>query len=88
MGTTGKNEFLGTEWNHDFYYEHGENITDIKVSNITLNARYNAAIQAIRDPATGSIVCANPVARASGCVPINIFGGASAERCGAVLYHA
>lgn len=77
VGTTGKNTVLGTEWNHDFYYEHGENITDIKVSNITLNARYNAAIQAIRDPVTGAIVCANPVARASGCVPINIFGGAT-----------
>ena len=64
---------FGTTWNYDFSYEHGENITDIHVKNITLTSRYNAAIQAIS--LGGQIVCADPVARANGCVPINIIGG-------------
>ena len=74
-GATGKVPAFGNDWTYDVYYEHGENITDIRVENITLNPRYNAAIQAIR--LNGAVVCADPVARASGCVPINIFGGAS-----------
>ncbi|MGN6621939.1 MAG: TonB-dependent receptor domain-containing protein, partial [Sphingomonas sp.] len=53
--------------------EHGENISDINVHNITLNQRYNTAIQAIE--LNGAIVCADPVARANGCQPINIIGG-------------
>jgi hypothetical protein len=40
---------------------------------MTLNARYNAAIDAVK-LADGSIVCRNEVARASGCVPLNIIG--------------
>ncbi|SEN44610.1 TonB-dependent Receptor Plug Domain [Sphingomonas gellani] len=72
-GATGKLPFVGGDWRYDVYYEHGENITDIHVDNITLTPRYNAAIQAIR--LNGDIVCANPIARANGCVPINIFGG-------------
>lgn len=74
-GASGKLPFLGSTWTYDAYYEHGENITDIAVDNITLTPRYNAAIQAIS--LNGAIVCANPVARANGCVPINIFGGAT-----------
>ncbi len=72
-GATGKVPVFGTTWNYDFSYEHGENITDIHVKNITLTSRYNAAIQAIS--LGGQIVCADPVARANGCVPINIIGG-------------
>jgi iron complex outermembrane receptor protein len=72
-GATGKIRTLGTDWRYDVYYEHGENITDINVDNITLTPRYNAAIQAIS--LNGQIVCASAVARAAGCVPINIIGG-------------
>jgi len=74
-GVRGAVDVGGSEWHYDGYYEHGENITDIKVSNITLNARYNAAIQAIL--LDGQIVCSNPVARASGCQPLNIIGDAT-----------
>ena len=73
-GAAGKVQVLGTSWNYDLSYEHGENITDIHVKNILLTNRYAAAIQAVR--LGGQIVCADPVARANGCVPINIIGGA------------
>ncbi|RZF64049.1 TonB-dependent receptor [Sphingomonas populi] len=74
-GAAGKLQVFGTRWNYDVSYEHGENITDIHVKNITLTPRYNAAIQAIS--LGGQIVCADPIARANGCVPINIIGGAA-----------
>jgi len=72
-GADGKFHVLGSDWHYDAYYEFGENITDIRVSNMTLVPRYNAAIQAIE--LNGETVCANAVARANGCVPINIIGG-------------
>jgi hypothetical protein len=76
VGAKGKLDVLGTNWSYDGYYEHGENITDIHVSNMTLNNRYSAAIQAVRQP-DGTITCASAVAVASGCQPLNIFGGAT-----------
>jgi iron complex outermembrane recepter protein len=75
-GAKGRFPLFGSDLSYDAYYEHGENITDITVSNITLNNRYNAAIQVVQ-LADGSIVCADPAARASGCVPLNIIGGAT-----------
>lgn len=68
-GAKGK---ISSNWNYDAYYEHGINITDINVENIMLNRRYNAAADATT--INGQIVCRDPVARANGCVPINIFG--------------
>lgn len=73
-GANGKVEALGQDWRYDAYYEHGENITDITVSNMLIPRRYLRAIDATRD-ASGAIVCRDPVARAGGCRPINIFGG-------------
>ncbi|HVI97558.1 MAG TPA: TonB-dependent receptor [Sphingomonas sp.] len=72
-GMDGTLDAFGTDWTYDVYYEHGENISDIHVNNITLTPRYNQAIQAIM--LDGAIVCADPVARANGCQPINIIGG-------------
>ncbi|MDR6529448.1 outer membrane receptor protein involved in Fe transport [Caulobacter rhizosphaerae] len=73
IGADGKFNALGKEWRYDAYYEHGENTTNIHVRDILLMPRYRAAIQATT--VNGQIVCADPVARANGCVPINIFGG-------------
>lgn len=75
LGAAGKLDLGGGTWTYDIYGQHGENITDIHVENITLNSRYAAAVQAIS--LGGQIVCADPVARANGCVPLNIFGGAT-----------
>ncbi|HVY79802.1 MAG TPA: TonB-dependent receptor [Steroidobacteraceae bacterium] len=72
LGAEGQVNAFGTDWHYDSYYERGENTTDIHVSNMPLNPRYNQAIQAIS--LNGQTVCANDVARANGCVPLNIFG--------------
>ncbi|WP_298398730.1 TonB-dependent siderophore receptor [Sphingobium sp.] len=71
-GAKGKFAAAGTDWNYDAYYEHGITISDIRVKDIVLQSRYAAASNAIT--LNGAIVCADPVARANGCVPINVFG--------------
>ncbi|WP_423804558.1 TonB-dependent receptor domain-containing protein [Novosphingobium lindaniclasticum] len=71
-GLKGKFDLGGTNWNYDAYYEHGITISDIRVRDIVLQNRYVAATNAIT--LNGAIVCADPVARANGCQPINIFG--------------
>ncbi|WP_367120048.1 TonB-dependent receptor plug domain-containing protein [Sphingomonas sp.] len=74
-GAKGKVPVFGTDWNYDTYYERGINKTAIDVSEIMLTRRFNQAINAIS--LNGVIVCADPVARANGCQPINIFSGAT-----------
>ncbi|RNF31830.1 TonB-dependent receptor [Massilia aurea] len=73
LGTEGKFALFGKDWSYDAYVTHGENKTNLDAFNMTLNARYNNAIDAVRAP-DGRIVCRNPVAAASGCVPLNIIG--------------
>ncbi len=73
LGAKGKFSAAGGEWNYDAYYEHGVTIADIDVQDIVLQNRYVAATNAIA--LNGAIVCADPVARAAGCQPINVFGG-------------
>ena len=72
-GLKGKFGLFSKDWTYDAYYEHGVNKTAIDVDHILLTPRFNQAIQATT--LNGAIVCADPVARASGCQPLNIFGG-------------
>jgi outer membrane receptor protein involved in Fe transport len=73
-GLKGRFDLIGTDWSYDGYYEHGITLSDIDVDNTVLQNRYVAATNAIT--LNGAIVCADPAARAAGCQPINIFGGA------------
>jgi iron complex outermembrane receptor protein len=73
IGANGKFGLFGKEWRYDAYAEHGENTIDITVHNMSLNARYNNAIDAVK-LADGSIACRNAAAVASGCKPLNIIG--------------
>ncbi|MDN4052022.1 TonB-dependent receptor plug domain-containing protein [Massilia sp. YIM B02763] len=74
IGADGQFGLFGRNWRYDAYIEHGENTTVIHVKDITLNPRYNFAIDAVRDPASGQVVCRSAAARAAGCQPINILG--------------
>jgi iron complex outermembrane receptor protein len=74
VGADGSFALLGKDWHYDAYAEHGENTTVIHVQDITLNPRYNFAIDAVKDAVTGQIVCRNAAARAAGCQPINVLG--------------
>lgn len=62
---------LGATWTFNAYYQYGRSDAYNGLSNQTITARYNQAIDAIRDPLTGSIVCRDS---ADGCVPLNILG--------------
>ncbi|GGY49249.1 TonB-dependent receptor [Pseudoduganella albidiflava] len=82
VGADGRFALLGRDWSYDAYAEHGENTTVIHVRDITLNRRYNFAIDAVRDPATGQVVCRSAEARAAGCQPVNIFGDVPIDLAG------
>jgi iron complex outermembrane receptor protein len=73
-GVKGKFDIGGTPWSYDGYYEHGITLAAIDVDSTVLQPRYVAATNAVL--LNGAIVCADAAARAAGCQPINIFGGA------------
>jgi iron complex outermembrane receptor protein len=72
VGANGGFDLAGKAWTYESYFQHGESITNVDITDITLTARYNAATDAIR--LNGQIVCRSAVARASGCIPFNPFG--------------
>ncbi|WP_236554873.1 TonB-dependent siderophore receptor [Novosphingobium sp. 9U] len=59
---------------YDAYYTYGR--TDVRATKLNdrLSDQFTAALDAVRDPATGQIVCRSAAARAAGCVPVNTFG--------------
>lgn len=73
VGANGKFDAFGKGWTYDAYAAHGQNTIDINVENMTLNARYNAAIDAVRGP-DNTIICRNAAAAASGCKALNVIG--------------
>src|SRR5579872_1340384 len=69
-----KGDIFSTPWTYDVSYNYGrttDNQSSTGQVNV-LNLRF--ALDSIVDPATGKIVCRDPVAVAQGCVPVNVFG--------------
>ncbi|WP_414902126.1 TonB-dependent receptor plug domain-containing protein [Sphingomonas flavalba] len=76
VGLTGE---LGGGWVFDAYYQYGQNKRKQTASRSRVNTPMIYAFDAVRDPSSGNIVCAellkpDPDPRAAGCVPLNIFG--------------
>ncbi|GMG85938.1 TonB-dependent receptor plug domain-containing protein [Biformimicrobium ophioploci] len=65
---------LGSSWNYETSLVYGQYDATVDYSNNRWNERFNQAIDAVVDPATGEIVCADADARAAGCQPLNLFG--------------
>ncbi|MDZ4371440.1 MAG: TonB-dependent receptor [Phenylobacterium sp.] len=66
---------FGDGWTWSVYAQHGE--TDFKqvYSNNPIVARYNLAVDAVRNPVTGAIVCRSTLTNpGNGCVPLSVFG--------------
>ena len=66
---------LGGDWTGNAYYQHGE----VKLYQWTTRniiwSKYNEAIDAVRDPSSGAIVCRSTLTNpGNGCAPLNIFG--------------
>jgi iron complex outermembrane recepter protein len=72
LGLKGKVPIGKGDWTYDVYAERGVNYTDIDVSNIMLNPRFNQAIDVVL--LNGQPACRSAVARAAGCQPLNVFG--------------
>ncbi|HWK34848.1 TonB-dependent receptor domain-containing protein [Sphingomonas sp.] len=66
---------IGSSWKWHAYYTHGESTTNLYAYNNTIIANFNNAVDAVRDPASGAIVCRSTLTNpANGCVPLNLFG--------------
>lgn len=74
---TGLSGDLGRGWAWDAYYQFGRNISDSTIENLRISQNFAYAIDAIRDSVTGQAICRDAVARAQGCVPINLIGQGS-----------
>jgi iron complex outermembrane receptor protein len=71
---------FGQTWRWTLYAQHGQNDSLLLSTNNAKVANYNLAIDAVRVPATGAIVCRSTLANpTNGCVPLNVFGPKAAS---------
>lgn len=76
-GTIGLEGKLGGSWKWDAHASYGVNHYSSYTTENPITQNVNFAVDAVRDPASGNIVCratlqGNPAA--AGCVPLNLFG--------------
>ena len=71
-GINGK--FLEDRFSYEAYGIYGETKEKQNGNGQFNSANFVQALNSYRDPATGQIVCADPAARAAGCIPANIYG--------------
>ncbi len=67
----------------DAHYTHGDNHVTLTTYNNVNTAHLYAALDAVKDPNTGNIVCASSISSPGafpGCVPINLFGQGNASQ--------
>lgn len=80
-GVIGAEGEFGESWKWDAYYQHGDFHVDTRTYNNPLVPRFNQAVDAVRDPATGRIVCRSTLtAPNNGCVPLNVLGNGVASQ--------
>ncbi|MGE4063398.1 MAG: TonB-dependent receptor plug domain-containing protein [Rhodospirillaceae bacterium] len=79
IGANGTFEAGGTDWSWDAYFQKGISRTSENGHHVTSKVEFGAAVDAVRHPTNGTIVCrvnvdANPSNDLPGCVPYNVFG--------------
>ena len=90
--TGGLSGTISSTWSWDSYFEYGQNNNNQALFNSTVASFLSYAIDAVKDPATGNIVCRATLpgpafnAAAAGCVPIDLFGAGNASQ--AALHYA
>ena len=66
---------IGDDWSWNTYYQHGTVRVHLHVLNNVINANYANAVDAVRNPATGAIVCRSTLTNPNnGCQPLDVFG--------------
>lgn len=73
--------------NWEAFYQYGRRDQDYKTANTRIESRFFEAVDAIRDPASGQIVCRSASARAAGCTPISVFDGRLTDAQQAYFQH-
>ncbi len=75
VGTEGVIDAFDTAWKFDAHLSSGFNMSTT-ISGNTINVpKYMLAIDAVRNPANGTIVCRSTLTSpTNGCVPLNLFG--------------
>jgi iron complex outermembrane receptor protein len=75
VGGKGSFSFNEQEWNWDAYYQFGKTRVSSRGTELWNRAAFSKAIDAVRDPSTGSIVCRSSLTDpGNGCVPYSVFG--------------
>jgi iron complex outermembrane receptor protein len=64
---------IGKNLKWEAYFQYGKTTNNATTYNVAIFDAWQAARNVIADPSTGQPVCADPVARAAGCVPFNVF---------------
>ncbi len=69
---------IGARWRWDGYYTYGKTDQELRENNLADFRKLYAAVDAVRNPATGQIVCRSTLAGLdAGCIPLNLFGEGS-----------
>lgn len=67
-------------WRYSGYYQFGRNHSGTTLRDFVRTDRLSIAMDAVKDPATGAIVCRSTLFNPSnGCVPIDLFGAGRAS---------
>src|SRR5690606_19160762 len=75
LGAKGDFGAFGSSWAWDAHISYGRHEGTTAANNGHKPANYALAVDAVRDPATGKIVCRSSLTDPSnGCVPYNLFG--------------
>jgi iron complex outermembrane recepter protein len=75
LGGTGDFDLFARNWKWDVYANLGRTFGHTYTHNARNIANYNLALDAVRDPATGSIVCRSTLTSPNnGCVPYDTMG--------------
>lgn len=75
VGAKGDFEAFGSDWNWDVAYQRGIAKLHVVADNSMLMANYNRAVDAVRHPVTGQIVCRSTLTDpGNGCVAYNPMG--------------
>ena len=75
IGASGDFKLVNSDWTWNAYYQKGVTDGHFQALNVPIVSRYMAAVDAVVDPATGSIVCRSSLTNpTNGCVPFNVFG--------------
>jgi outer membrane receptor protein involved in Fe transport len=75
LGAEGRLDALSTQWTWNAYAQMGETSTSYNTHNVENTFNYALALDAVRDPQTGAIVCRSRLTDPSnGCVPWNPMG--------------